>query len=213
MLLALGGFEKRPGIALKQRQHARQPLVGPFPPGQRLKACRGFGILEAWAQRASGVADDDGVGVNVLGHHAAGTDDGAIADGDAGQHDGTVADPDIVTDHDTILGAPVEDPIVDALVAAGEAELAGAVAEMVQRRTPPGVIAGVDAHAGGDRREPADLGEHQVAIALDIAVVAERDVVEDAAVAHLGPGAQATLVESRRGRAGGGGAQASGSGL
>src|SRR4051794_21798169 len=71
------------------------------------------------AQQPRRSAGDDRVGRHVLGHDAAGADDGVVADGDAAQEARAVADPHVVADADVAL--------VDALQPDGALDLDDAV--------------------------------------------------------------------------------------
>ena len=115
----------------------------PIPPGERLVALGDLAV-EALADRLCRHAADDGVGRDVLGHHGAGADHRAVADGDARQDGRAVADPGVVADGDALGAAQVEE---FRLVLGVVQIVRGAIGEVVQRRPPGRVVGGVDAHA------------------------------------------------------------------
>ena len=66
------------------------------------------GRLSGWrfffARRVADYGDAWG---DVVGDHAASSDDGVVADGDAGENDGASADPDVASDADRLAGFEV----------------------------------------------------------------------------------------------------------
>src|SRR5262249_13094165 len=112
------------------RQRRPQSVVIPVPPREPVQLLRD-GSREALPNDARGVAGDDRIGIDVLGHDGAGRDHRARADGAARKDDRAMPDPDVVPDDDQRRAAPGEKFIFIRL--AGEIG-AGAIGDVRLRR-------------------------------------------------------------------------------
>src|SRR5260370_10471148 len=88
-------------------QGAAERLVVPIPPRQ-LREPAGNGLGEPSPDRPRGIASDNGIGGNILGHDAACGDHGACSDIAARQYDCALSDPDIMANIDAMPPPPVE---------------------------------------------------------------------------------------------------------
>ena len=80
-------------------------LFLPVPPAQRQQALHRL-VVKPPAQGLGRNAAHDGVGRHVLGHHGAGADDRAVADGHAGEDHRLIAHPYVVAEDDVPLVVP-----------------------------------------------------------------------------------------------------------
>src|SRR5262249_49689154 len=99
-----------------------------------------------------------------LGHHGAGPDHRAGADGTAWKDDGGVPDPHVVADDDQRGAAPREKFLLVPL--AGKIG-ACAIGHMRLRRPRHRMVAGIDARPGRDRAELAEPGVSDLAVVDD----------------------------------------------
>lgn len=81
-------------------------LHGPIPPGDPVEGFNEVPI-EPVPQSLRRVSHDDGVRLNILGNHGAGTDHSTVPDGDPRKNQGIAADPNVVAHNDVALDFPV----------------------------------------------------------------------------------------------------------
>ena len=166
----------------------------PVPPGH-LDQRRGDIRRKALAQDARGRTGDDRIGGHVAGDHGIGTDDRAVADGNAGHNDCAMADPDIIADGDA-RGLPVR-PVAG--IDAVETEIfVRPVGDLVRGDALHRMFERVDADIRRNRAELADGRVDRLAMALEIGEVADFDVAQQDARADRDEAPETAALELGR---------------